>query len=79
MWSWQTMIVLVALSGCLMFAPGCASEQHFAGDDEIVGIERPAVPIDDEESLGDKIGEVGVVLLVVGGVLAGIALPFLLF
>jgi hypothetical protein len=78
--SWQTAIVLVMLSALLLGAPGCASEQRYASDDSIdESIERPAVPLEEEETLSDKIGEVGVVSLVLGVVAAGIALPFLLF
>jgi len=42
-------------------------------------MERPARPLEEEETVSDKIGEVGVVLLVVGTVAAGIAIPLLLF
>jgi len=78
--SWQTAIVLVLLSGILLIAPSCASEQHTSGGGgSIEGIERPARPLGEEESLADKIGEVGVVLLVVGSVAAGIVIPLLLF
>jgi hypothetical protein len=78
--SWQTAIVLVLLSGVLLVAPGCASEQHTSGrGGSIEGIERPARPLGEEESLSDKIGQVGVVLLVVGTVAAGIVVPLLLF
>jgi len=65
----------------LLFAPGCASEQHNDDyyDESSTNIERPARSIEDEETLSDKVGEVGVVLLVIGGVAAGIVLPFLLF
>ena len=81
MWSWRTGIALVALSGLLFVAPGCASEQHsYASDDSMNdSIERPAQPLEEESSLSDKIGEVGVVCLVVGGVAAGIVIPLLLF
>jgi hypothetical protein len=78
--SWQTAIILVLLSGILVMAPSCASEQHTSGrGGSIEGIERPARPLGEEESLSDKIGEVGVVLLVVGTVAAGIVVPLLLF
>jgi hypothetical protein len=76
---WQAAIVIMALSGLLLVAPGCASEQRSYGrDDNIESIERPAQPLEDEESFADKIGEVGVVLLLVGTVAAGILVPLLL-
>jgi len=78
--SWQTAIVLAVLSGILLVAPGCASEQRLPGtDEEVESMERPARPLEEEETVSDKIGEVGVVLLVVGTVAAGIAIPLLLF
>jgi len=78
--SWRAALVLVMLSACLLLAPGCASEQRAPEyDDATSSFERPARPLDEEETLSDKVGEVGVVLLVVGGVAAGIVLPFLLF
>jgi hypothetical protein len=82
MWSWQMAIALVALSGLLFVAPGCASEQHsydYDYDDSLSSFERPAVPIEEEETFADKLGEIGVVCLAVGGVVAGAVLPFLLF
>src|SRR5579862_8826449 len=73
MQSWRAATILAVLSACLLFAPGCASEQRTADyDDTPPNIERPAQPLEDEETLTDKIGEVGVVLLVIGGVAAGI-------
>ena len=78
--TWRMAVVLVMLSGLLLGASGCASEQPWSGsDDTVESQERPARPLSEEESLSDKIGEVGVVLLVVGGVAAGIVLPLLLF
>lgn len=78
--SWRAAILLLVLSGFLLGAPGCASEQRYASDDSIdESIERPAVPLEEEETLSDKVGEVGVVSLILGMVAAGIALPFLLF
>ena len=43
------------------------------------GIERPAKALDEEKDFGDRAGEVFVVVLVVAGALAAIALPILLF
>ena len=78
--SWQAALVVLVLSGLLLVAPGCASEQQSAKrDDSIESTERPAQPLEEEEGLADKVGEVGVVLLLVGGVVAGILLPLLLF
>ena len=42
------------------------------------GIERPAKAMEDEKSFSDRAGEVLVVVLVVGGALAMIALPIVL-
>jgi hypothetical protein len=73
--SWQTVIVFAVLSGVLLVAPGCASQQRSPErGDTVESMERPAVPLEDEETLSDKIGEVGVVLLVVGAVVVPIVL-----
>ena len=72
-------VLLLALTGVLFVGSGCASRQHEPVDvQEESGIERPAVPLTEEEGLTDRIGEVGVVLLVVGITIALIVIPFLL-
>jgi hypothetical protein len=77
--TWHSAIVLLALSILLVVAPGCASQRSSPrGSASIEGIERPARSMDEEEGLSDKMGEVGVVLLVVGSAIAGILLPLLL-
>jgi hypothetical protein len=77
---WRTAIVLLVFSGFLLGAAGCASEQRsYDSEDSIESIEQPADSFEEEESLSDKAGEVGVVLLAIGTVAAGVALPFLLF
>ena len=76
---WQTAIMLGMFCGLLLVAPGCASERHAPGRGASQdSIERPARGLDEEQSFGDKLGEFGVVLLVVGSVAAGIILPLLL-
>jgi hypothetical protein len=72
-------ILLLGLSGVLFVNGGCASRQHEPVDvEEETSIERPAVPLSEEQGLADRIGEVGVVLLVVGITIALIVIPFLL-
>ena len=72
-------VLLLAFSGLLFVNGGCASHQpqptHVEDDS---GIERPAVPLEEEEGLTDRIGEVGVVILVVGITLGLILIPILL-
>jgi hypothetical protein len=71
----QSAVVLLVLSGCLLAVPGCASEQHAPSRTQTVDeFERPAVPLEEEETLSDKIGQVGVVLLVVGAVVVPVVL-----
>jgi hypothetical protein len=80
MHSWRPTIVVAALLAFLVAGPGCASEPYVsAPDDEITSIERPARPLEEEETFSDKLGEVGVVVLAVGGVIAGMLAPLLLF
>lgn len=72
-------LVFVALWGVLGLAAGCASHQREAAQiDETTSIERPAVPLSDEQTLADRIGEVGIVLLVIAVTVGGILLPLLL-
>ena len=72
-------VVLLALSGVLFLGAGCASRQHQPAEvEEDAGIERPAVPLGEEEGLTDRIGEVGVVILLVGITLGLILIPLLL-
>ena len=72
--------LLLALCGALCFGTGCASRQRQAAEiDDDRSIERPAVPLSEEEGLADRIGEVGVVLLVVGVAIGLILIPILLF
>lgn len=72
-------LVLVALWGVLCMAAGCASHQHQAAEiDESTSIERPARPLSEEQSLSDRIGEVGIVLLVIAVTVGGILIPLLL-
>jgi len=71
-------VLLLALSGALFLTAGCASRQHEPAEvEEDSGIERPAVPLSEEEGLTDRIGEVGVALLVIGITVALIVLPLI--
>jgi len=73
------LVLLFALSGVLFLGAGCASRQHQpAPVEDDSGIERPAVPLGEEEGLADRIGEVGVVILVVGITIGLILIPILL-
>jgi hypothetical protein len=72
-------VLLLALTGTLFVGAGCATRQHeTVPPEEETSIERPAVPLSEEESLTDRIGEVGVVLLVVGVAIGLILIPILL-
>jgi hypothetical protein len=67
------------LAVTLLAGAGCASRDRDRPPiDQPASIERPAKPIDEEQGLADKIGEVGVALLVVSIVIAGIVLPLIL-
>ena len=71
-------VLLLAFSGVLFLGAGCASRQHQPAEvEEDAGIERPAVPLSEEEGLTDRIGEVGVALLVVGIAIALIVIPLI--
>ena len=74
---WQMSVVRIVLCGLLLLAAGCAGHQGQTGTiEEPVSIERPAVPVGEEENMADKIGEVGIVLLgvavLVGGIVAAL-------
>jgi hypothetical protein len=72
-------VLLLALAGVLFLGGGCASRQREPAQiDDDTSIERPAVPLSEETSLTDRIGEVGVVILVVGITLGLILIPLLL-
>ena len=78
MQSWQMAYTLAALSLVLLIEAGCASRQRSTTPiEEPAGIERPARSLEEEESLFDRIGEVGVVLLVVGVTIGLIVVPLL--
>jgi hypothetical protein len=77
---WQRTFVLVAVMALLMVAGGCASRQRDQYETEDWrSIERPAAPLEQEESLSDKIGEAGVVVLVMVVVIGAILVPIFLF
>ncbi len=72
-------VLLLTLTGTLLLGAGCATRQHeMAPAEEETNIERPAVPLSEEEGVTDRIGEVGVVLLVVAVAVGLILLPILL-
>ena len=68
--------VVVALLGVLSVLGSCAPRQPSSTmpDDDSFAAE----PLDDDDSLADKAGEVGVVGLVVGVIVGGILLPIFL-
>ena len=81
----RVFMLLWALSGVLFVSGGCASHQRQPTRvqqvdqvDDDSSIERPAVPLGEETGLVDRIGEVGVVLLVVGIAIGLILIPILL-
>jgi hypothetical protein len=78
--SWQMGLVQMALPVLLaVTVVGCASQRRQETSiEEPATIERPARPLGEEEGLADRIGEVGVVLLVVGVTVGAIAVPLLL-
>lgn len=77
--SWQMACMLVALSGVLLGGAGCASHQQQATSiEDRTSIERPVEPLNEEETLTDRIGQVGVVLLVVVVTVGAILLPIFL-
>jgi hypothetical protein len=72
-------VLVLALTGTLGLGAGCASRQHeTAPVEEETNIERPAVPLSEEEGLTDRIGQIGIVLLVVGVAIGLIIIPILL-
>jgi hypothetical protein len=78
----RSMLSLIALALCasLALASGCASRQRYPTTDESEeSIERPAQPLSEEEGLADRIGEVGIVILVVAVTVGLILIPILLF
>jgi len=78
MHAWQMFVVLMAVSLSIVVGSGCAGRQpHGASIEDRTSIERPARPLSDEEGLADKIGEIGIVLLVVGIAVGGILVPIL--
>ena len=74
---WRMAYVLVCFAGALFLAPGCAT-QYRPGPGDHSRMERPAHPLEEEESLSDKVGEVGVVVLIVVVTVGGILIPIIL-
>ncbi len=77
MTAWRMGCVLCALVIAVLVGSGCATHQR-SRPAEDTGIERPAVPVSEDESLTDKIGEVGVVVLIVVLTVGVILVPILL-
>jgi len=75
----RMVVLYVALSSGLSLTAGCAARQTQPPMIDTTSIERPAEPLDDEESLADRIGEVGIVILVLVIAVGGILIPILLF
>lgn len=82
----RSLLLVLVFFGTLVFGfgtTGCSSrprmtQQEEQANRERQSIERPAQAIGEETSMSDRMGQVGVVLLVVGITLAGIILPILL-
>ena len=75
----QVIVVFMALGSGLVLPSGCASrQQDVVMMEEPMPIERPAEPLEDEESFADKVGQVGVVILLLGVTVGLALLPFLL-
>jgi hypothetical protein len=78
--SWHLVCVLAVLCATLSLASGCASgKKPEPATVDYRGIERPARPVIEEESISDRMGQIGVVLLVIVVTAGAIALPILLF
>ena len=76
---WQKVLGLAVVCAVLVLAAGCATHQRYpSAAEEEAGIERPAQPLGEEEGLADRIGEVGIVILVVVVTVGGILVPLLL-
>lgn len=82
--SWLVAVALLLGAGTFATAGSACSTrpsmtpQERQAYEERQSIERPARGLEEETSLADRIGQVGVVILVVGITLAGIMLPILL-
>jgi hypothetical protein len=73
------MLTVLALTLCVALASGCAMRQRYPTTEESEeSIERPARSLDEEEGLADRIGEVGIVILVVVVTVGIILIPLLL-
>ncbi len=73
MQGWQGCLVLMSFVAVVCLASGCAARTPYPTyEEDETSIERPAEPLDEEQSLTDRIGEVGVVLLVVVVTIGGI-------
>jgi hypothetical protein len=80
----RSLLLLAILLGALAFGfSGCSSrpfmtQQEEQANRERQSIERPARGIDEETSIIERAGQVAVVLLIVGVLVAGILVPILL-
>lgn len=79
-------LLVLAFIGALSFTSGlvgCSArpsmtQQERQAHDERQSIERPARDVNEESSLTDHLGQIGVVILVITITVAGILLPVLL-
>jgi len=76
-------LTFVGVLMCGFTVAGCSTRpmmtpQEQQAQRERESIERPARPIGDETSFSDRMGQIGVVILVVGIAIAGILVPILL-
>jgi hypothetical protein len=74
---WHVFCVLAALCGALVLNSGCASKLPEPTQVDYRGIERPAQPLEEEDSTTEHVGEVVIVILAVAVAAALIALPFI--
>ena len=78
MLAWEISLLQVVFCVLLLCAAGCASHQEGLEPEEPASIERPAVPLEEEETASSRAGEIAIVVLgvcfLVGGIVAGILL-----
>ena len=73
----RLLCVLAVFCGTLLLSTGCASKQPQPATVDYRGIERPARPLEEEDSTTEHVGEVIIVILAVAVAGALIALPFI--
>jgi len=75
----RLVVLSIVLYSGVSLTGGCAARREQPEMIETTTIERPAEPLEDEESFADRVGEVGIVILVVAIAVGGILVPLLLF